>query len=98
MLEADNAENEGKADDPLDIRGNPEVDNPVEATCKAPVAVVPAHTGAYAVVIVVTPVPPPATTAVVYDGLLAEPCDTNGIPEVAEGATLDNVLVVAPPT
>lgn len=33
------------------------------------------------------PVPPPATTAVVYEGFAEEPPETRGIPDVADGAT-----------
>lgn len=44
----------------------------------------------------VTPVPPPATTAVVNEGLAEAPPDTSGMPDVAEGAIRPMVAVPAP--
>ena len=70
---------------PVDVNTKPTLANPVVACCNGFVGVVPPHTGAYGVNDV-SPVPPPATTAVPKMGSADTPCEINGTPDVAEGA------------
>ena len=44
--DAETAWKDGKEEPPVEVRTNPEVDNPVVADCNAAVVVVPPHNGA----------------------------------------------------
>jgi hypothetical protein len=79
---------DGSEDAPVDVSTYPVVEKPVVAACITPVAVVPPHMGAYAVV-VWNPVPPLATVrALVND---------NEAPDIDVVATRAPVMFVVPP-
>src|SRR5271170_6805002 len=80
----------GRVPAPLLVKTCPVVPKP-ETFWRAPVEVVPPVTTANAVN-EVSPVPPPATTAVPNIGSAEDPCEIKGIPLVADGAASPNAL------
>ena len=79
---------DGSEDAPVDVSTYPVVEKPVVAACIAPVAVVPPHMGAYAVV-VWNPVPPLATVRALVNDSEA--------PDMDVVATNAPVMFVVPP-
>jgi hypothetical protein len=79
---------DGREDAPVDVSTYPVVEKPVVAACMVPVAVVPPHMGAYAVV-VWNPVPPLATVRALVNDSEA--------PDMDVVATNAPVMFVVPP-